>query len=207
MNVAAVTPAGPARTAMKRKKSMTNPAALLEAASFAAWKHREQHRKDAEGSPYINHPLAVANVLASEGAVTDEVLLLAALLHDTVEDTETTFEELESRFGVEVRRLVEEVTDDKRLPKAARKQLQIEHARTASAAARQLKIADKTCNIRDIKHNPPTGWSAERKTEYLAWACAVVEGCRGVNGKLERAFDEAVEAARQRLGLDGAGGT
>jgi (p)ppGpp synthase/HD superfamily hydrolase len=180
---------------------MVNPAALLEAASFAATKHRDQRRKEAQGSPYINHALAVANVLASEGSVTEQELLVAALLHDTVEDTETTFDELRAHFGETVCRLVQEVTDDKKLPKAVRKQMQIDHALTATDAAKQLKIADKICNVRDIAHNPPTGWPIERRSQYLGWAVSVVEGCRGVNDALDRAFDQALAASRTELGV------
>ena len=181
---------------------MANSATLLTAAFFAARKHRDQRRKDAEASPYINHPLAVANVLASEAGVMDEPLLVAALLHDTVEDTETTLEEIEEGYGTEVRRLVEEVTDDKSLPKQTRKQLQVHHASTASEAAKQLKIADKICNIRDIANSPPTTWSHDRKADYLDWANRVVAGCRGVNHELDRIYDEAVAIARRKLGLE-----
>lgn len=179
-----------------------NPATLLRAASFAARKHRDQRRKDEDASPYINHPLAVANVLASEAGVTDETLLVAALLHDTVEDTETTPDDIEALFGVAVRRLVEEVTDDKNLPKRTRKALQIEHAHNSSAAAKQLKIADKICNIRDTTNSPPTTWSIERKKEYVDWADRVVAGCRGVHPELDRLYDDASAAARKTLSRD-----
>ncbi len=178
-------------------------AILLEAATFAADKHRDQRRKGAEASPYINHPLAVAGLLALEAGVKDETLLLAALLHDTVEDTDTTLEELEETFGPTVRGIVDEVTDDKSLPKMQRKALQVEHAPNASAAAKQLKIADKVCNIRDITDRPPAGWSQLRKAEYLSWTEDVVRGCRGVNETLDAVYDRAIAAARQTLELDG----
>lgn len=176
-------------------------AVLLRAATFAADKHRHQRRKDAAASPYINHPLAVACLLALEAEVRDEALLSAALLHDTVEDTETTPEELEEVFGATVRGLVEEVTDDKSLPKNERKALQIDHAPHASLAAKQLKIADKICNVRDIADSPPADWSQARKTEYLSWTEEVVMGCRGVNAALDAAYDQAIARARRKLGL------
>ena len=179
----------------------SSPATLLRAATFAAEKHRHQRRKDAEASPYINHPLAIASVLAVEAGVRDEALLVAALLHDTVEDTETTFSELEAAFGSTVRRLVEEVTDDKLLPKEMRKALQVEHAPHTSASAKQLKIADKICNIRDITESPPSGWSEERKVKYLTWTEHVVAGCRGINPTLDRAYDATMQAARKQLRL------
>jgi GTP diphosphokinase / guanosine-3',5'-bis(diphosphate) 3'-diphosphatase len=167
-----------------------NYALLLTAISFAADKHRNQKRKDQETSPYINHPIAVATVLANEGNVVDESILMAAILHDTVEDTKTTFEELEYLFGADVAGIVRELTDDKSLQKSVRKELQIEHAAHASPRAKQVKIADKICNIRDILNSPPHDWSVERKREYLEWAGKVVEGCRGVNSGLEKVFDE-----------------
>lgn len=174
---------------------------IIKAAAFSAQKHRHQRRKDAEASPYINHPLAVASILAVEARVADVDLILAALLHDTVEDTETTLEELEAEFGPKVAGLVREVTDDKSLPKATRKQLQIDHAAVASVPAKQLKLADKISNVRDIASSPPARWSRERKTEYLAWADQVVAGCRGVNPTLDALYDAAVEAARRILGV------
>lgn len=172
---------------------------LLKAISFAAEKHSTQRRKDSDASPYINHPIAVATVLASEGNVDDEALLIAAVLHDTVEDTETTFEKLEELFGIDVTNIVREVTDDKSLPKATRKELQIDHARHASPQAKQLKIADKICNIRDILNSPPADWSIERRREYLEWTQKVVTGCRGINPILDEAYDKALTAGNQQL--------
>jgi guanosine-3',5'-bis(diphosphate) 3'-pyrophosphohydrolase len=177
------------------------PAHLLKAIAFAAEKHRGQRRKDAEASPYINHPIAVATALAVEGEVSDEVTLLAAALHDTVEDTQTTFGELEEYFGPEVAGLVRELTDDKSLGKKDRKRLQIERAPQSSSRAKQLKIADKICNIRDITVSPPADWSLERRNEYLAWSEEVVAGCRRVNAKLDQAFDKAIAQAREVLKL------
>lgn len=183
------------------KPSPVHAAVLLRAATFAADKHRHQRRKDAEASPYINHPLAVAGVLALEADVQDEALLAAALLHDTVEDTNTTFAELEETFGPTVREIVREVTDDKSLPKQERKELQVSHAPHASDAAKQLKIADKICNIREIADSPPADWSPSRKAEYLSWTERVVRGCRGVNAALDAVYDRAVERARGKLGI------
>lgn len=170
---------------------------LLRAIEFAADRHSNQKRKDVEQSPYINHPIAVAAVLAVEGGVEDEALLLAAVLHDTVEDTKTSIEEIRDRFGAEVAGLVSEVTDDKSLPKMERKRLQVEHSPLASARAMQLKIADKICNLRDLASNSPVGWSTQRKLEYVAWAHDVVDGCRGVNPRLDAVFDQAVAQARR----------
>ncbi|MEB3323050.1 MAG: HD domain-containing protein [Synechococcaceae cyanobacterium] len=170
---------------------------LLRALAFAATKHRDQRRKDAEASPYINHPIAVAHVLAVEGGVTDRDILVAAVLHDTVEDTETSFAELEAGFGTDVTRLVRELTDDKSLPKDERKRRQVRHATAASPGAKQIKLADKICNVRDITDTPPADWPVERRLAYLAWAREVVDGCRGTNAALERAFDAALARARR----------
>jgi guanosine-3',5'-bis(diphosphate) 3'-pyrophosphohydrolase len=162
---------------------------FIKAVSFAAHKHRDQRRKDAEASPYINHPIALARVLALEGAIADSDVLCAAILHDTVEDTETTFEELEREFGAKIAGIVREVTDDKSLDKNVRKRLQIEHAPHLSAEAKLVKLADKISNLRDILSSPPHDWSVERKREYFAWARDVVNGMGSVNSALERAFD------------------
>lgn len=172
---------------------------LLAALQFAAERHRDQRRKGIEASPYINHPIAVTRLLAEVGGVSDPVLLQAAILHDTVEDTETTLDELEARFGPEVRRVVEEVTDNKSLPKQERKRLQIEHAPQRSNRAKQLKLADKSSNLLDIAHRPPKNWTAERKLDYFDWAEQVVEGCRGVNPALEARFDEVIKEVRESV--------
>ncbi len=166
---------------------------LLRAASFAAEKHRHQRRKDAEASPYINHPIALARVLWESG-VSDPVVLCAALLHDTVEDTGTTAEELRAAFGDEITRVVLEVTDDKSLDKDRRKQLQIEHAATISDRAKLVKLADKICNLHDIAHTPPADWPKARRQEYFDWAKQVVDALRGVHPPLEAAFDAAYAA-------------
>lgn len=173
---------------------------LFAALHFAADKHRDQRRKGECASPYINHPIEVAELLVRVGGVTDFRILQAAVLHDTLEDTQATAEELEARFGATVRGLVEEVTDDKSLPKAERKRLQVQHAPSLSAGARQIKIADKICNVRDVCMRPPRDWPMDRRLEYLAWAERVVAGCRGVNAALERQFDRILAECSPRLG-------
>lgn len=170
---------------------MSDTTQILKAASFAAYKHRNQRRKDVEASPYINHPLALARVLAEEGGVTDVATLCAALLHDTVEDTDTTIEELTSEFGEEVAALVADVTDDKTLPKAERKRMQVEHAAHINDKAKRVKLADKICNLRDVAANPPADWSLERRREYFDWAKSVIDRLRGVDAGMERVFDAA----------------
>ena len=144
---------------------MNNLSTLLRAASFAAKKHSRQKRKGADEEPYINHPLEVASLLANVGKVEDYNILIAAVLHDTVEDTGVSKEELTELFGEEVCGYVLEVTDDKSLPKHARKQKQIEHAPYLSPSAKQIKLADKISNIRDITENSPHDWSKERRLE------------------------------------------
>lgn len=178
---------------------MNNLSTLLQAASFAAKKHTSQKRKGAAGEPYINHPLEVANLLANVGKIDDYNVLIAAILHDTIEDTETTREELTELFGKEVCEMVSEVTDDKNLPKSERKQLQIEHAPHLSNGAKAIKLCDKISNIRDVTENPPHDWSNERRLEYVIWGENVVAGMRGVNAELERHFDELTARAKQRF--------
>jgi guanosine-3',5'-bis(diphosphate) 3'-pyrophosphohydrolase len=166
---------------------------LIRAIAFAADKHRTQRRKDAEASPYINHPIALANVLANEGGIEDPVVLCAAVLHDTLEDTETTTAELEALFGREVTAVVLEVTDDKSLDKLVRKQRQIEQAPYTSPRAKLVKLADKICNLRDLLAAPPADWPLERKRAYFDWAARVVAGLRGVHPPLEAVFDRLHE--------------
>jgi guanosine-3',5'-bis(diphosphate) 3'-pyrophosphohydrolase len=174
--------------------SFTQTRTVFQALAFAAHKHRDQRRKDVGASPYINHPIALADILVNEGGITDHVVLCAAILHDTIEDTETTYEELVSVFGRDIADVVVEVTDDKKLDKPLRKLLQIEHAAHASPRAKLVKLADKTCNLRDLAATPPAEWSDERRREYFNWAGQVVAGVRGTNVALEAAFDAAAEA-------------
>jgi guanosine-3',5'-bis(diphosphate) 3'-pyrophosphohydrolase len=174
-------------------------ARLLHAAHFAATRHRDQRRKDVEASPYINHPLAAAELLARVGGVTDTDTLLAAILHDTVEDTTTSFDELEELFGRTVRDLVAEVTDDKTLEKAERKRQQVAHVATASVGAKLLKLADKSCNVADVLDHPGANWSVQRRREYIAWAVEVIAGCRGINAAMEQHFDALVARGQAEL--------
>jgi guanosine-3',5'-bis(diphosphate) 3'-pyrophosphohydrolase len=176
---------------MNKTNSTYDIGLILKGLAFAAHKHRHQKRKGLDASPYINHPIALADVLCNEGGISDEYVLCAALLHDTVEDTETTPEELTEVFGKVISDLVMELTDDKTLPKADRKRLQIEHAAHASYQAKLVKLADKICNLRDIATSPPDGWGLTRKQEYFDWAKNVVDTIRGTNAKLELVFDEA----------------
>lgn len=173
---------------------MTDNALIQRAEMFATQKHHGQVRKDAQKSPYITHPLALLRVLTEVGNVTDTATLCGAILHDTVEDTETSEQELTQEFGAEIAGIVMEVTDDKSLDKAVRKQRQIEHAAHISDKAKLVKLADKICNLRDIKSNPPVNWPLERKQAYFDWAKAVVDALRGVSPALEAAFDEACSA-------------
>jgi len=175
---------------------------LLRALEFSAAKHRDQRRKDQEASPYINHPIEVASVLANVGGVDDVPTLVAAILHDTLEDTKTTGEELEGQFGREIRLLVQELSDDKRLLKADRKRLQVEHASALSVRAKLIKLGDKICNVRDVTHRPPAHWPIERRREYLDWTERVVAGCRGVSPTLEQYYDRVLREGRELLGPD-----
>jgi len=166
-------------------------ALLIGALAFAAEKHRNQRRKDAEASPYINHPIALARILSIEGGVEDGLVLSAAVLHDTIEDTETTYDELAEQFGFDIADVVREVTDDKSLLKSERKRRQIEHAPHLSQAAKLVKLADKIANLRDVTNYPPSEWPLERRREYFEWAKQVVDGLRGAHARLEALFDAA----------------
>ena len=164
---------------------------LFKALAFSAEKHRTQKRKDIDKSPYINHPIALANILAKRWVI-DENVLCAAILHDTIEDTETTADELRKHFGEKITSIVLEVSDDKSLDKDIRKQLQIDHAASLSREAKLVKLADKIANITDIINTPPVNWSKERKQEYFTWAEAVVNKLRGAHQGLEKDFDDLI---------------
>jgi (p)ppGpp synthase/HD superfamily hydrolase len=164
---------------------------FARAVDFAARKHSAQRRKGEAQEPYFNHLAEVAALVAEATGGEDPIAITGAILHDTIEDTGTRQEELAEAFGPEVAALVAEVTDDKSLPKARRKELQVEHAPHKSARAKMIKLADKTSNLRAITNSPPSGWDRSRKREYFEWAARVVAGCRGVSPLLEARFDEA----------------
>lgn len=189
----------------RRRARVSAADGLLKAAHFAAHRHRDQRRLDHATSPYVNHPVAVAEVLARHG-VDDLIILQAALLHDTLEDTETTAEELRAEFGELLASVVLEVTDDKKLEKAERKRIQVERAAGLSDRAKMVKVADKICNVRDVGSNPPTQWSLERRARYLDWTEEVVAGCRGMHTGLEACYDRELAEARRRLGEAGGAG-
>jgi guanosine-3',5'-bis(diphosphate) 3'-pyrophosphohydrolase len=174
-------------------------ALVLKAAQFAGQKHEGQTRDDRDKSPYIDHPKSVVRVIAEVGGINDPQILAAALLHDTLEDTDTTSEELKSTFGKRVCRLVEEVSDNKNLPKEVRKQRQIEHAAVISADAVLIKLGDKISNVIDVTDIPPADWSLERRKEYLDWAEAVIDNCSKVNSALERHFAQVLKEGRRLL--------
>jgi guanosine-3',5'-bis(diphosphate) 3'-pyrophosphohydrolase len=171
---------------------------ILRTAAFAADKHRHQRRKDYARTPYINHPLAVARVLAEEGSIKDPEILAAAILHDTLEDTETSRREVEREFGARIAALVSEVTDDKSLPKQRRKQLQIDHAPMKSKGAALIKVADKICNLRDLRDSPPKHWTAERRQRYRRWASDVVTALPLGRHRLRWVFDGELNGRRSR---------
>lgn len=169
-------------------------ARLVLSLDFAAKKHRDQRRKDPQQTPYINHPIGVANILCEEGDVVDVSVLQAAVLHDTVEDTDCSLDEIQEKFGEHVRSIVEEVTDDKKLPKMERKRLQVVNAPKKSKEAKLVKLADKLYNLRDLNRATPQGWDKERVEAYFSWASQVVAGLRGTNHKLEAELDKIFEA-------------
>ena len=162
---------------------------VLKAAHFAAESHSGQRRKGAAAEPYINHLLEVAELVSSALSEPDTNLVIAALLHDTIEDAGVTKEELIQTFGADVAELVVEVTDDKALPKAERKRLQIVNAPKKSVRAQVIKLADKISNLRAILHSPPADWSLQRQREYFEWAKQVVDELSTPNPILKAEFD------------------
>ena len=178
---------------------VTQVDAILSAAIFAAEKHRDQIRKDQNGSPYITHPLAVAHILWEIGDIRETEILQAAILHDTLEDTPTTQAELASQFSKIILAIVLEVSDDKSLPKLERKRRQVLHAPELSRAARLVKLGDKLINCNDVLESPPNGWDLERRRDYVQWSADVIWQIRGVNPPLERAFDAVIYEAETEL--------
>lgn len=169
---------------------------LLSALAFAADKHRFQKRKDTAGTPYINHPIQVALTLVNTGEEINKDLLVAAILHDTIEDTQTSPEEISEKFGDVVLGLVLEVTDDKTLSKEERKKLQVLNASKKSELARKLKLADKICNVTDIIHHPPGNWTLDRKLQYLLWAEQILMEVKGTSPKLENKLQDLITEGR-----------
>lgn len=182
---------------------MTSNTKILKAASYAAERHKSQKRKGATASPYINQPLKVAEILSVNGESENTELLLAALLHDVLEDTVHSANEMievknyiKTNYGEKVLSIVEEVTDDKALPKQTRKQLQIEHSPHLSPNAKKLKLADKITNLTDILNDPPAVWPQERKYEYFLWAEKVIKGLKGVNVELEEMAERLINKGK-----------
>ena len=167
---------------------------IIDAIIFSTGKHRFQTRKDPDQTPYIIHPIGVANILMTTGKIRDPDIIIGALLHDTLEDTQTTFEEIEQRFGIRAANFIREVTDDKSLPKETRKHLQVEHAPEKSAGAAQIKLADKLYNLSDLTKAPPRDWEIERIDAYFQWAQSVVNRLPWVNAPLKQAVDKVIQA-------------
>lgn len=162
---------------------------LFRAVAYATELHQGQTRKGRSELPYIEHPIEVAEILWQVGGVRDLAVITAAILHDSIEDTEATPSDLDRRFGPEVRELVAELSDDKSLEKSERKRLQVENASHKSDRAKLIKLADKIANVSDIGRDPPRTWPFERRAEYLDWAESVVARLRGTNRALEERFD------------------
>ncbi len=178
-----------------------NTGILIKALRFSADKHRYQRRKDQARSPYINHPIEVTQLLWEVGGVREINVLVAAMLHDTIEDTKTSPDEISSLFGGEVLSLVLEVTDDKSLPRDGRKRLQVETAPHKSHGAKLIKLADKCCNVRDLVGSPPVDWSKKRRREYLLWTEQVVNGLGGTNTALEAYYESELLSGKMLLGI------
>lgn len=172
---------------------------VLKAADAAARWHVHQRRKGAAQEPYINHLLEVATLVAEATEGKDPDLVIAALLHDAIEDCEVPHRLIADSFGTPVADLVLEVTDDKTLEKAERKKRQVATAHKKTDRAKILKLADKTSNLRALVASPAPDWTVRRRIEYIEWARSVAQGLRGTNAVLEKQFDEAALAAEKSL--------
>jgi len=174
---------------------------IFEALLFAAEKHKDQRRKGADASPYINHPIAVAFYLTKYTDVLDVHVMVAAILHDTLEDTKTTTQEIEDKFGPEVLRLVQEVTDDKALPREVRRNQQIKTVDKRSPGAKLIRLADKVSNITDLLRAPPSNWDEKTKIDYLDWTEQVIRRIKGTNACLEQLYEEQLRKARSKFAV------
>ena len=174
---------------------------ILRAMYFASHKHKNQRRKGEDQEPYINHPVEVANMLWHVGGVRDVNTIVAAILHDTVEDTDTTIEEIEKNFGQIVARIVEQITDDKTLPFKERKQLQIDRASTMLYEAKLIKLADKSSNVQSLIYSPPS-WPKITQINYCIQSKQVIDQIRGVNIELENKFDNVCDCFMQLIEND-----
>ena len=180
---------------------MKNLTLITQALLYAAEKHAGQFRKDGK-TPYINHPIQLAAVLASTGNITDPETIACALLHDTIEDTDATARDIEQLFGKTVRNAVEELTDDENLSKIERKRQQVLKVPSQSEMAKLVRLADKICNLRDLLDKPPQGWAIDRQRKYWQWCTFVIQGTRGINRQLETLFDQISKEAEERYGWD-----
>jgi len=174
-------------------------ATILACADFAAKKHRDQRRKDKDGTPYINHPLGVANILTAEAKVYDSTLAQVAILHDTIEDTETTFEELVENFGIEVASMVIELSDEKDKERHVRKRVRIENAPKKSTGAKIVGMCDKIYNLRDLLRQTPNGWDEKRVNEYFIWAEEVCKHYYSANENLAAILKDIFKAQKESV--------
>lgn len=170
---------------------------LLEAIFFVAQRHSTQRRKGPGGQPYVNHLIEAATLLATVGGVTDVEVLMAAVLHDVLEDTPTTREEVLALFGARVLLLVESLTDDKALPRAERREQVLAHLPHADDATKVVKLADLCSNVMTL----PSDWAPEHAREYLRWARRAAELCASSNPALDQLFRERWTITSQAWGV------
>ncbi len=178
----------------------TDTGKLLEAIEFASEKHKNQFRKNKDKTPYIHHPVQVARTISRHVQNVDNDVLIAAVLHDVLEDTDTSRVELENTFGKKIASIVLEVTDNKNQPKLLRKLLQIKNAKKKSIEAKTIAVADKICNLTDIINDPPVNWNPQRKNMYTDWVEQVVKGMKGANPRLDQLVEEKIRLSRDKWG-------
>jgi GTP diphosphokinase / guanosine-3',5'-bis(diphosphate) 3'-diphosphatase len=186
-------PGGPTRQLERSQIAL-----VVRAVAFAAIKHRDQRRRDGAATPYVNHVIAVADALANEGGIRDAAVICAALLHDVLEKTDASSQELRQLFGMKIADTVAELTDDYSLPKTERKQRQIDAMPGLSREAQQVRLADKLCNLRDVLAGSPVEWSNARKSRYVAHAQRVLCRIDGICPPLERKVTEVLELWKAR---------
>jgi HD domain len=177
---------------------------LTKALAFAAEAHRNHRRKGASQEPYINHLIEVLDLVTSVED-SDMDVLIAALLHDVLEDTRTGYDELVATFGERVARIVQENSDDMTLPKPERRRARLAGIGKKSREARLVKLADIISNLRAIVISPPAGWSNDRRLGYLESCRNLVDAGRGSNAEIERIFDDTAKEVEEAIRTEGLG--
>jgi len=166
--------------------------AVLGAAIFATEKHKSQVRSNEKKTPYIIHPIEVADLVMKIGHVYDKDVLITALLHDVMDDTQTTYEQITSLYGTKVSSYLEEMTSKQGLSLKEQKKQQIMQAFRQNPSVAIIKLSDKLSNLKTLATSPPPSWSRDRIDQYFQWAQTVIENLPESNQLLKKAVKNVI---------------